>query len=293
MKKIIMIFVLALMLSEIPAFAADDLVLAKIGDRKIMMSDFNRMISYQDAEKQKLLEENPVYKATVLQRLVQSIAVSKIARDAGFDKRADVKEYFDLISDDFLATQYITKEIVNKINVSEDDMKLYYKIHDDEFKSPEMVRARHILIKIDKSASDEDKKKAKEKAEGILKRAKSGEDFARLASDFSDDVGLKARGGDLGFFPKGRMVPEFESAAFSLKPGEVSGIVETQFGFHIIKVEEKKESALEPYDKIKDKVKEKVFNEFRKARVEEFVEKAMKDTGVELNLDPFLPKDKK
>jgi peptidyl-prolyl cis-trans isomerase C len=290
MKKVLLMSAMLLVLSGVSVSASDDTVLAKIGDRKITMSDFNRMISYYDADKQKALEQNPIFKATILQRIVQGVVLSKMARDNGFDKRADIKEQLEMLSNDFLAAEYLKKEVVEKIGVIEDDMKLYYKLHQEEFKTPEMVRARHILIKVDKSASVEDKDKAKEKLEGILKRIKAGEDFAKLATEASDDPGSKIKGGDLGFFPKGRMVPPFEQAAFSLKPGEISEIVETPFGFHIIKVEERKDAVLEPYNKVKDKVKEKVFADFRKSRVDEFVERAMKDAGVEMNLEPFLPK---
>lgn len=282
--------VLVLMLIAVLAQAEEDVLLAKIGDKKIMMSDLKRMISYYDAEKQKILEQQPQFKATILQRIVQGMVLSKIAKDNGFDKRPEIKEQIELMTNDLLASQYLLKEVVGKINVTDDDINLYYKAHQEEFRTPEMVRARHILIKVDKSASNDDKAKARSKAEDILKRIKAGEDFAKLASEFSEDPGSKNKGGDLGFFPKGRMVPDFEKVAFSLKPGEVSDIVETPFGFHIIKVEEKKESIQEPLEKVKDKVKEKVFADFRKAKVDEFVEKAMKDAGVELNLEPFMPK---
>lgn len=282
--------VLVLMLSAVLANAEEDVLLAKIGDKKIMMSDLKRMISYYDAEKQKILEQQPQFKATILQRIVQGMVLSKIAKDNGFDKRPDIKEQIELMTNDLLASQYLLKEVVGKINVTEDDINLYYKAHQEEFRTPEMVRARHILIKVDKSASNDDKAKARSKAEDILKKIKAGEDFAKLASEFSEDPGSKNNGGDLGFFPKGRMVPDFEKVAFSLKPGEVSDVVETPFGFHIIKVEEKKESIQEPLERVKDKVKEKVFADFRKAKVDEFVEKAMKDAGVELNLEPFVSK---
>lgn len=282
--------VLVLMLIAVLAQAEEDVLLAKIGDKKIMMSDLKRMISYYDAEKQKILEQQPQFKATILQRIVQGMVLSKIAKDNGFDKRPEIKEQIELMTNDLLASQYLLKEVVGKINVTDDDINLYYKAHQEEFRTPEMVRARHILIKVDKSASNDDKAKARSKAEDILKRIKAGEDFAKLASEFSEDPGSKNKGGDLGFFPKGRMVPDFEKVAFSLKPGEVSDIVETPFGFHIIKVEEKKESIQEPLEKVRDKVKEKVFADFRKAKVGEFVEKAMKDAGVELNLEPFMPK---
>jgi len=288
MKKVFVLSVLLLMFVKGSAFAQEDTVLAKIGDTKITMSDYNRIIGYYDEEKQKLLEQNPQFKATIIQRIVQGMVISKIARDNGFDKRSDVKEQLQLLSNDLLASDYLKKEVVAKINVSAEDTQLYYKTHREEFTTPEMVKARHILIKVDKSASEEDKKKSKKKAEEILGRIKAGEDFAKLATEVSDDPGSKIKGGDLGFFPKGRMVPDFEKAAFSLKPGEISDIIETQFGFHIIKVEERKDAVLEPYEKMKDKVKEKVLAYFRKARVEEFVEKAMKDAGAELHYELFL-----
>jgi parvulin-like peptidyl-prolyl isomerase len=104
-----------------------------------------------------------------------------------------------------------------------------------------------------------------------------------LAAENSDDPGSKSKGGDLGFFEKGSMVPAFEETAFSLKPGELSGIVETEYGYHIIKVEEKKEASLEPYEAIKDKVKEQALQEVRKAKVTAFVEKALKEAKVEIH----------
>ncbi|MFN3481104.1 MAG: peptidylprolyl isomerase, partial [Thermodesulfovibrionales bacterium] len=280
------VFSIVMLLSSVLAHAEEDVLLAKIGDKKIMMSDLKRMISYYDPEKQKILEQQPQFKATILQRIVQGMVLSKIAKDNGFDKRPDIKEQIELMTNDLLASQYLLKEVVGKINVTEEDISLYYKAHLEEFRTPEMVRARHILVKVEKSAQEDDKKKAKDKIEDILKKLKAGEDFAKLASEFSDDPGSKNKGGDLGFFPKGRMVPDFEKVAFSLKPNEVSDIVETPFGYHIIKIEEKKESVQEPLEKVKDKVREKVFADLRKARVDEFVEKAMKDAGVELNLEP-------
>lgn len=291
MKKYFVLSVLFFLFSSGATFAEDDAILAKMKDGKVItMSDFNRIISYYDEEKQKLLEQNPQFKATIFQRIVQGMVISKIARDRGFDKRADVKEQLNLLSNDFLASDYLKKEVVDKIAVTEDDMRLYYKMHQEDFKTPEMVRARHILIKVDKSASEENKKKAREKAESVLKRIESGEDFAKLASELSDDPGSKKNGGDLGFFPRGKMAPDFEKAAFSLKPGAVSGIVESPYGFHIIKDEEKKDAVMEPYDKVKDKVRGKVLAEFKKARVDEFVQKAMKDAGAEVNLEPLSPK---
>ena len=113
----------------------------------------------------------------------------------------------------------------------------FYALNKSQFTQEEQVRARHILVKAT-SNKPEDLEAARKRAEGIKERAKN-EDFAKLASEVSEDVGSKSQGGDLGTFAKGRMVPEFEKAAFSLEPGKVSDLVQSSFGFHLIRVEEK------------------------------------------------------
>jgi peptidyl-prolyl cis-trans isomerase C len=267
------------------ASAERDAILAQIGDNKFMMSDLDRIIGYYDADKQKIIEQQPQLRATLLKRFIQGMVISRIAREKGFEKEPDVKEQLELLSNDLLTTLYVQKEVIDKIHVSDDDMRLYYKMNKDEFTTPEMVRARDIFIKVDKSAPDKVRKEAREKAEEILKKVKKGEDFPKLASEYSDDQTARERGGDLGFFKRGVMVPEFENAAFSLKPGQVSNVVETPQGFHIIKLEAKKEAGTEPYEKVKDKVRELVLNQIKKTKVEEFVEKAMRDAGVKFNFE--------
>ena len=112
---------------------------------------------------------------------------------------------------------------------------MHYRI-----KKPEQVKASHILVKVDAGADEAKKAEARKKIQEIQQKVKAGGDFEALATENSD-CPSKAKGGDLGFFERGQMVKPFEEAAFALKPGEVSGIVETQFGYHIIKVQEKKD----------------------------------------------------
>lgn len=267
-----------------PALQAQDQeVVAKIGNKKITMSDLNRIIGYYDQEQRKVIANNPQLKETILWQVIQGTVISKIARDKGFDKKPNIRSQQELMINNFLATQYLQKEIIDKIILTEDKARAYYKDHPETFKSPEMVRARHILIKAEPGASDEEKKKSKARAEELLQKLKKGEDFAKLAAEVSDDTGTKAKGGDLDFFPKGTMIPAFDEAAFSLKPGQLSKVVETEYGYHIIKVEEKKEALLEPYEKIAEKVKDQALQEMRKAAATEFVEKALKNAKVEIN----------
>ncbi|MGE5840431.1 MAG: peptidylprolyl isomerase [Deltaproteobacteria bacterium] len=289
MKRGLQLLILCVVLSSFTAFAEDNPVLAKIGDREIRMSDLDRIIGYYDQERQALIQKNPQQKLALLRRLVQGTVLSDAARKSGFDKDPSIKEQIDFIMNDFLATEYVRKEVLSRITVTEEDMKLYYQAHQEEFRTPESVKASHVLIRVNPGASDDEKKKAREKAEAALKRIKDGEDFAKVASEVSEDPGSKTKGGDLGFFSKGRMVKPFEDAAFALKPGQLSDVVESPFGFHVIKVEDKKEAAIEPYDAVKDKVREKVTADMRKAKVEEFIDKAMKDAKVELKPEALAP----
>jgi len=123
-------------------------------------------------------------------------------------------------------------------NFPEEDLERHYRRTLDLYEVKEQVKASHILIRVPEDASDEVRKQKREHAETLLKQVKNGKDFAELARSMSDDPGSAAKGGDLGYFERGMMVPPFEAAAFSMQPGEISGLVETDFGFHIIKVEE-------------------------------------------------------
>ncbi len=121
-----------------------------------------------------------------------------------------------------------------------------YRVQPEKFQTPEQIRVRHILI--DSRACD-----AEKRIEQLLQQVRGGADFAALAREHSQDPGSAGRGGDLGFFPRGRMAEEFDNAAFALKqPGEVSGIVRSQFGLHLIKLEERKPAARQPFEKVRE-----------------------------------------
>jgi len=124
----------------------------------------------------------------------------------------------------------------------------FYDQHPERYKQPERVRARHVLLRVAPDASEEEVAQVKARAEAALARIQGGEDFAAVATELSEDPGSKAQGGDLGFFARGQMVPAFEELAFSLEPGTTSEVVKTDFGFHVIRVEERKAAEERSFD---------------------------------------------
>ena len=136
--------------------------------------------------------------------------------------------------------------------VSGADVQQYYNDHHQQFQVPEEVRVRHILIKVPTNANAQVVAAAKAKAEDILKQLKAGGNFADLAKKYSDDPGSKTQGGELGFIQHGATVPAFDQTAFSLQPGQLSSVIRTQFGFHILQVEEKQPAHLKPVDDVHD-----------------------------------------
>jgi peptidyl-prolyl cis-trans isomerase D len=154
-------------------------------------------------------------------------------------------------------------KIATATNVTDQDLQAYYDQHRDEYRVPEQVKVSHILIKTPLPApgAKEDEKAiadARAKAEGVLKELKAGGDFAKLAGKYSDDPGSAKSGGDLGWIGRGRTVPEFEKAAFSLGKGQTSDLVKSSYGFHIIRVEDKQEAHLKTLAEVKSEIEEKV-----------------------------------
>jgi peptidyl-prolyl cis-trans isomerase C len=155
---------------------------------------------------------------------------------------------------DLLHAKTIEAEVAPKVAVTPADLDDFYAKNPDQFKEPETVRASHILFSVAQDATPQAKTAARTEAEGVLKRAKSGEDFAALARQYSKDPGSAQVGGDLNFFPKEQMVPEFSNAAWALKPGEISGLVDSQFGIHIIKVTDRRAGRTVPLADVKDRL---------------------------------------
>jgi peptidyl-prolyl cis-trans isomerase D len=138
--------------------------------------------------------------------------------------------------------------------VTNEQVEQYYQQHQKDFQVPEEVKVRHILIKVDKGADAKTDAAAKQKAEALLKQIKGGADFAALAKANSDDPGSKEQGGELGMIQRGVTVPPFEKAAFALQPGQTSDLVKTDFGYHILQVEEKQTAHLRPLDEVKAQI---------------------------------------
>ena len=151
-----------------------------------------------------------------------------------------------VLSDALLAK--IDKDSAPSDAVAEGQARNNYKAKPERFQAPEQVQVRHILI----AGTDGD---ARAQAEKILEELKAGANFAQLAKERSADTGSAAKGGDLGLFARGRMVPEFDEAAFALKkPGDLSSIVETKFGFHILKLDARRPAGLRPYEEVREEL---------------------------------------
>ncbi|HEY8204375.1 MAG TPA: peptidylprolyl isomerase [Pyrinomonadaceae bacterium] len=172
----------------------------------------------------------------IRQQFGQVLIAERRGLAAGIDQQRKVQLQIMLQQARLLASMYEEESLAKSVKATQAEIDEYLKTHPEE-----QVHARHILISIKSpdapSEGGLDKAQARAKAEEVLKRVKAGENFESLAKEYSTDPGSKESGGDLGWFGRGRMVPEFEKAAFALQPGQTSEIVESPFGFHIIKVE--------------------------------------------------------
>ena len=176
----------------------------------------------------------------------------------------------------------IDTEVNSKVAVQDAEVAAYYQQNLERFKQGDSVHAAHILIGMPQNATPEQKAEAKTRAAAVLKTIKAGGDFATLARASSQDTGSAQNGGDLGFFPKGQMTPAFEEAAFKLKPGTVSGLVETPFGFHIIKVSERRAPRTAPFTEASGQIKEFLTQGQREQKLEQFVEQIKAKGKIEI-----------
>jgi peptidyl-prolyl cis-trans isomerase C len=172
---------------------------------------------------------------------------------------------------DLTIAKMLREAVEPKAAVTDEQVSDFYSKNPDQFKQGERVRASHILITAPRDADAATKAAARAKAEAVLKDVKAGKDFAALAKQHSQDPGSGAQGGDLGYFTQGQMVGPFNDVAFSLKPGATSDLVETDFGFHIIRVIDKQAARSVPLEEVRPQVQEYLLNQNRREHTEAFV----------------------
>jgi len=235
---------------------------------------------YQEAAK---LEVKDLDKL-VAEKIAQNKA--KFSSEAEFDQAmrgVDItpQDMQDFSRKDILINNFIEKRFAAPAAVTEQEVRKFYDDNlDKHFKTPESARASHILIGIDDETSTEDRMKASEKAEAIWKQLKAGGDFEAIAKAEST-CPSSAQGGDLGTFSRGQMVPPFEKAAFALMPGEISEVVETDFGYHIIKLIEKQEASTQSFNSQKERIREFLRGEKVQTAIDQFITEQRKKAKIE------------
>lgn len=244
-NKLAMLSLAALIGLQLPAMAADkkDPVIAKIAGEEISESELALALGSIDPQASQLPPEQR--RLAALSALIDAKIIATKAKIEGMDKTDDYRMRLQFLADRELHNAYFKKYIVD--TVTDAEIKARYDSEIAKMPKAEEVHARHILVKTE------------DEAKAIIKALAEGKDFAKLATEKSTD---KTAGGDLGFFRKGQMVPEFEAAAFGMQPGTISKTpVKTQFGFHVIKLEEKRAIAPPEFDKIKDEVRQVVMRD--------------------------------
>ncbi len=272
--------ILLLIFPATTALAEDDPLLARAGGYEFRMSDLQQFLAYVPPLLKLQIESNPEQLVFFVHHIMKQRIIADIAMKEGFDKDKDIQKQIKFITDDFIAKAYIVSAVVEKTTVSDAEAKEYYELNKDKFTTPKQAKVSHILIKVALGSTVEEKRKAKEKANQMLDWLKKGDKFESLAERYSDDDKTKTKGGRLGYIQMGMMPKNFDEKAFSMKPGQISDIVETDLGFHIIQVEDIRDASIKPFEKEKASIIEQLKVERGQKRAEEFIRTAEKEAGL-------------
>lgn len=232
-----------------------------------------RELFYQEARKRGMVVKRSEIKdaiKTVKKRFRSEEEFKRALKNSNYTIESLEKD----IERNILINRFAEKEIIERSRVSEEQLKDYYEENKSTFKRPEAIRLREILLKVEPTSTTEEKEKIKAQAEEIMERLKRGEDFSQLAYKYSMDD-WRVKGGDMGLVHKGRLIPELEDVAFKLKDGEIS-IVESIYGYHIIKVDERVPETQLTFDEVRDRLRKELEDKNREMN-EEALLKRLKD----------------
>jgi len=254
------------------AASAEQKVLAKVGDEVITETDLNDQIKQMGSmSPMGAMALNPEQKKMVLEQVVLQKVFVRAATEAKTSLTPEMQKQLDMMGQMMLIRSYI-ENYIKQNPPKEEELKAAYEMSKDQFSVPEERQARHILVK------------TKSGAEKVQKELKAGQKFEKLAGKYSLDS-TKSRGGDLGWVQHGMMVPEFETALFALKKGQTSGIVKTQFGFHLIKCEDIRAAREKSYDEAKVEVQ----RQMEDTKVKALIDSLKAKYAVVINADLLAP----
>jgi peptidyl-prolyl cis-trans isomerase C len=309
--------VLIILLGSTPVIAEDEKPLKKtaatVNGAVITQNDISREVQNvrdQAARRGKALDEAklPKLKQDILDRLINKELLYQESQKSGveidpsavdqewekitarFPDKTQLKEALQQVNlsesiiksqieKQLAISQFVKEQITDKIVIAPEEAKEYYDAHPTAFKKPEEVKASHILIKLDEDADQAKKDAAMKKIKEVQAKLSDGADFADLAKTYSEGPS-KTKGGDLGSFRRGQMVKPFEEAAFALSPGEVSDVVETRFGYHIIKVDDKQPESQVEFEAVKDRLENFLRQTKTQEALKEYLPKLEKEAKI-------------
>lgn len=242
-------------------------VLAKVNENCITEQDLNNAMARFPRENQQYFATEQG-KAQLLDQLISFEVMYNYGKQEQLENSEEFKKQLEVLKKDLLI-QAAVKKVLDNVKVSQEDLKIFYENNKEMFKTEESVSAKHILVE------DE------EKAINVKNKIKEGLTFEEAAKEFST-CPSGAQGGDLGSFTRGRMVPEFEDAAFNLEVGVVSEPVKTQFGYHLIKVDEKLSADIKQFDEVKDSIEVNLLSQKQNEEYINFVNKLKETQKVEI-----------
>tara|TARA_B110000438_G_C15706101_1_gene603255 strand:+ start:145 stop:1011 length:867 start_codon:yes stop_codon:yes gene_type:complete len=257
---------------------ADDEWLAKINRKVVSVTDLQDRINQfpKDIQEALLKKDN---KVKVLDQMIneeiiyQAASKSDLKQNEAYKtKLKEAEKQLENVKRQTLISLYMDENINSVVTVTDKEVLNYYNTNPDKFQAIEQRKAKHILVKTD------------QEAKSILSKIKRGQKFEKLAAQYSIDPTAKNEG-DLGWFSKGQLVPEFEKSVYTLRKGRISGVVKTQFGYHIIKLDDIKVIPKRDFSQVKDQIKNVVLNEKRDSKTAELIKSLTEKNKVSKRLE--------
>ncbi len=251
------------------------LVLAQVGNEVITLKDFNEKLANLPDNIRAIAENN---KIEYLNNIILEMLLYKEGLKKGLDKDKEIQEFFKEAKKKIIIARLAKDEVEDKIKIKENEIRNYYEEHKENFKSPELYKASHILVT------------TLEEAVEIIDDLNTGASFDKLAESRSLDT-TKDRGGDIGYFTTGQMVPDFEEACLKLEVGEISGPVKTQFGYHVIKLTDKKGPEAMKFDKVKPRIENILMTQKSRTLFDLLVTRLKTESNIVINNELIEPQE--